>query len=292
MKRIVLFILTNLAILLMVTIVARITGLDAWLARHDTNLAGLLLLAALFGFAGSLISLAMSRWMAIRSMGVQVIDQPSSASQQWLLQTVGSLAQRAGVGMPQVGIFDSPEPNAFATGPRRDHALVAVSSGLLARMNQSEIEAVLGHEISHVANGDMVTLALIQGVLNTFVVFLSWIVGNIVDRSILRNDQGRGIGYFATVWITQLVLGLFASMLVMWFSRRREFRADAGGAHLAGRDRMIAALERLGLAHDQPLPRHLEAFGISGGEDNRWLRLFMSHPPLEARIAALRTAPP
>jgi heat shock protein HtpX len=291
MKRIVLFLLTNLAILLMVTIVARITGLDAWLARRGTSLAALLVLAAVFGFAGSLLSLAMSRWMAIRSLGVQVITQPSTGREQWLLETVGQLAQRAGVGMPEVGIFESPDPNAFATGPRRDHALVAVSRGLLADMSEPQIEAVLGHEITHVANGDMVTLALIQGVVNTFVVFLSWIIGNIVDRSILRDDQGRGLGYMATVWITQLVLGLFATMLVMWFSRRREFRADAGGARLAGRDRMIAALERLKLAHDQPLPAHMDAFGISGGEDSPWLRLFMSHPPLDERIAALRAAP-
>ena len=292
MKRIVLFLLTNLAILLMVTVIARITGLDGLLARRGTNLGALLVLAALFGFAGSLISLALSRWMAIRSMGVQVVEQPTSATEQWLIQTVGSLAQHAGVGMPTVGIFDSAQPNAFATGPRRDHALVAVSSGLLSAMDPPQIEAVLGHEITHVANGDMVTLALIQGVLNTFVVFLSWIVGNIVDRSILRDNEGRGIGYMATVWITQIVLGILASMLVMWFSRWREFRADAGGARLAGRERMIAALERLKLAHDEPLPAHMEAFGIAGGEGSALMRLFMSHPPIEERIAALRAGTP
>ena len=290
MKRIVLFLLTNLAILLMGTLVAHVTGLDAWLSRRGTNLGAVLMLAALFGFGGSLLSLALSRWMAIRSMGVRVIEQPASPREQWLLDTMGSLAQRAGVAMPTVGLFASPQPNAFATGARRDHALVAVSSGLLAGMDAAQIEAVLGHEITHVANGDMVTLALIQGVLNTFVVLLSWIVGSIVDRSILRDNQGRGIGYMATVWITQIVLGLFATMLVMWFSRWREFRADAGGARLAGRERMIDALERLRAAHDEPLPAHMEAFGIAGGEDSRWLRLFMSHPPLEERIAALRAA--
>jgi len=290
MKRILLFVLTNLAVLLMVSIVARLTGFDAWFAQRGGSLGSLLVFAAIVGFAGSLISLAISKWMAVRSLGVQVIDQPRSAQEQWLLETVRSLAQKAGVGMPEVGVFPSPQPNAFATGAHRDHALVAVSSGLFATMNQSEIEAVLGHEMTHVFNGDMVTLALIQGVVNTFVIFLSRIVGNIVDRSILRDNEGRGIGYLATVWVTQIVLGIFASMLVMWFSRRREFRADAGGARLTGRERMIAALERLRAAHDEPLPAHMDAFGISGGEGGAWARLFMSHPPLEERIAALRTA--
>lgn len=290
MKRIALFVLTNIAILVMVSIVAQLTGFNAWLAQRGSNLGALLALAAVYGFAGSLISLSLSKWMAVRSMGVQLITQPRSSGEQWLLETVGSLAQHAGVGMPQVGIFPSPQPNAFATGPNRNHALVAVSSGLLTTMNQSEIEAVLGHEMTHVANGDMVTLALIQGVVNSFVMFLSWIVGNIVDRSILRDNAGRGIGYLATVWLTQIVLGILAMMLVMWFSRRREFRADAGGARLAGRERMIAALERLRAAHDQPLPAHMNAFGICGGEGRAWARLFMSHPPLEERIAALRAA--
>ena len=292
MKRIVLFVLTNLAIILMLTIVARVTGLDVWLARRGSNLGSLLVLATLFGFAGSLISLSISKWMAVRSMGVQVIEQPASASEQWLLDTVQSLATKSGVGMPTVGIFDSPEPNAFATGPRRDSALVAVSRGLLRAMNQQEIEAVLGHEMTHVANGDMVTLALIQGVVNTFVIFISWIVGNIVDRSISRDQEGRGIGYMASVWVTQIVLGVLASILVMWFSRRREFRADAGGARLAGRKSMIGALERLQQAHDQPLPAHMDAFGIAGAEGVGFAHLFMSHPPIEARIAALRSAPP
>ena len=288
MKRIFLFVVTNLAIVLVLSIVAQVTGLDAWLAQQGGSLGGLLVFAAFFGFSGSLISLAISKWMAMRALGVQIIQQPASADEQWLLATVRSLADKAGVGMPEVGIFDSPQPNAFATGPRRDSALVAVSSGLLASMNRSEIEAVLGHELTHVANGDMVTLALIQGVVNTFVIFLSRIVGNIVDRAMSRDSDGRGIAYFITVMVSQLVLGILASIIVMWFSRRREFRADAGGARLAGRDRMIAALERLKAAHDEPLPAQLNAFGIAGGEGSGLARLFMSHPPIEERIAALR----
>jgi len=290
MKRIFLFVVTNLAIVLVLSIVAQVTGLDAWLAQQGGSLGGLLVFAAFFGFSGSLISLAISKWMAMRALGVQIIQQPASADEQWLLATVRSLADKAGVGMPEVGIFDSPQPNAFATGPRRDSALVAVSSGLLASMNRSEIEAVLGHELTHVANGDMVTLALIQGVVNTFVIFLSRIVGNIVDRAMSRDSDGRGIAYFITVMVSQLVLGILASIIVMWFSRRREFRADAGGARLAGRDRMIAALERLKAAHDEPLPAQLNAFGIAGGEGSGLARLFMSHPPIEERIAALRAA--
>jgi heat shock protein HtpX len=289
MKRIVLFILTNLAILAMISIVASVTGLDAWLARQGTNLGGLLLFASICGFSGAFISLALSKWMAVRSMGVRVIEQPADPDQQWLLETVRSLASRAGVGMPQVGIFDSPQPNAFATGPRRDHALVAVSSGLLQAMDRRQIEAVLGHEITHVANGDMVTLTLLQGVVNTFVIFLARIVGNVVDRTVFRDSDGRGLAYLATVLVTQLLLGLLASIIVMWFSRQREFRADAGGAHLAGRDRMISALERLEGA-TAPLPAQMNAFGIAGGEGGGLTRLFMSHPPIEERIAALRSS--
>jgi len=288
MKRIALFILTNLAIVLVLSIVAHLTGLDAWLVRQGSGLGGLLAFAAFFGFSGALVSLAISKWMAKRTLGVRVIDTPATPGEQWLLQTVGALAQRAGIGMPEVGIFESAQPNAFATGPRRDNALVAVSSGLLSSMNRSEIEAVLAHEMTHVANGDMVTLTLIQGVVNTFVIFLSRIVGNIVDRSLTRDNDGRGPAYFVTVLLTQLVLGVLASIIVMWFSRQREFRADAGGARLAGRDSMIAALQRLRLAHDQPLPSQLNAFGIAGGEGAGWQRLFLSHPPIEQRIAALR----
>jgi heat shock protein HtpX len=290
MKRIVLFVLTNLAIVLALSIVAQLTGLDAWLAREGSSLGALLVFAAFFGFAGALISLSLSKWTAKRAMGVRVIGAPGTAGERWLLETVRTLAQRSGIGMPEVGIFESAEPNAFATGARRDNALVAVSSGLLASMDRSEIEAVLGHEITHVANGDMVTLTLIQGVVNTFVIFLARIVGNIVDRSMSRDSEGQGPAYFVTVLITQLVLGILASMIVAWFSRQREFRADAGGARLAGRGKMIAALERLQGAHDQPLPSQLRAFGIAGGEGAGWQRLFMSHPPIEQRIAALRGA--
>jgi heat shock protein HtpX len=290
MKRVFLLVLTNLAILLVISLVAQITGLDAWLARQGGSLTGLLVVAALFGFGGSLISLLISKWMAVRTMGVRVIQQPTSANEQWLVETVRRLASQAGVGMPEVGVFDSPQPNAFATGASRDHALVAVSAGLFSVMKKDEIEAVIGHELTHVANGDMVTLTLIQGVLNTFVFALSRIVGNIVDRSMSRDGEGNGAAYFLTVMATQLVLGILATIIVMWFSRWREFRADAGGARLAGRPRMIAALERLRDAHDAPLPSNMSAFGISGGEGNALSRLFMSHPPLEARIAALRTA--
>lgn len=288
MRRIILFILTNLAIMLMVTLIAQVTGLNAYLAQHGSSFGGLLTLAALFGFGGSFISLAMSKWMAVRGMGVQIIEQPANENERWLLETVRNLATRSGLGMPQVGIFESPQPNAFATGPKRNDALVAVSSGLLAAMKPDEIEAVLGHEITHVANGDMVTLTLIQGVLNTFVIAVAWIVGNIVDRTLFRNQEGRGIGYFLTVWVTQIVLGILATLIVMWFSRRREFRADAGGARLSGRDHMIAALERLERAHGEPLPSHMDAFAISGREGGGLARLWMSHPPIEERIAALR----
>ena len=292
MKRILLFLATNLAVLAVLSIVARVTGLDHWLAVNGGSYTGLLVMAALFGFGGSLISLAMSKWMAKRAMGVKVIERPANADEEWLVSTVRALAGQAGIGVPEVGVFDSPQPNAFATGARRDAALVAVSTGLLRGMSRSEVEAVLGHEITHVANGDMVTLTLIQGVVNTFVIFLSRIVGSIVDRSLSRDGEGRGgIGYFVTVMVTQLVLGILASMIVMWFSRRREFRADAGGARLSGRNNMIAALERLKAAHEPSLPTQLAAFGIGGGPGTGLQRLFLSHPPLEERIAALRSQP-
>ena len=290
MKRIFLILATNLAVVAVLSIVARVTGLDHWLAANGSSYGGLLVMAALFGFGGALISLMMSKWMAKRAMGVQVIERPANPDEEWLVNTVRALATQAKVGMPEVGIFDSPQPNAFATGPRRDAALVAVSTGLLRSMSRSEVEAVLGHELTHVANGDMVTLTLIQGVVNTFVIFLSRIVGSIVDRSLSRDGSSRGgIGYFATVMVTQLVLGIVASMIVMWFSRQREFRADAGGAHLAGRNSMIAALERLKAAQEPSLPAQLAAFGIGGGPGTGLRRLFMSHPPLEERIAALRS---
>jgi len=293
MKRIILFLATNLAIVLVLSIVAQLLGIDRWLAAQGSSLSGLLVFAAFFGFAGSLISLAMSKWTAKRTMCVRVIDpQSANSSEQRLLTIVRGLAQHAGVGMPEVGIFDSPTPNAFATGARRDNALVAVSSGLLARMNDKELQAVLGHELTHVSNGDMVTLALIQGVVNTFVIVLSRIVGNIIDKAVFRSDRGQGPGYFISVIVAQLVLGVLASIIVLWFSRQREFRADQGGARLAGTDSMIAALERLKAIQDEPLPAQLEAFGIATGKVSTGLaRLFMSHPPLDERIAALRATP-
>src|SRR5471030_1230822 len=293
MKRIFLFLATNIAIVLVLSIVAQLLGLDRWLATQGQSLSGLLVFAAFFGFAGSLISLAMSKWTAKRAMGVQVINpQSANSSEQRLLTIVGGLAQHAGIGMPEVGIFDSPAPNAFATGARRDNALVCVSSGLLARMNDKELQAVLGHEITHVSNGDMVTLALLQGVVNTFVIVLSRIVGNLIDRTVFRSDRGQGPGYFISVIVAQLVLGVLASIIVLWFSRQREFRADAGGARLAGTDNMIAALERLKAIHEDPLPAQLEAFGIASEKASSGLaRLFMSHPPLDERIAALRATP-
>src|SRR3984885_13080065 len=291
MKRILLFIVTNLAILLVLSVVVRLLGLDQYLDARGGSLGGLLIFAALFGFGGSLISLAISKWMAKKAMGVEIITQPRNATESWLINAVGAHARNAGIGMPEVGIFESPDPNAFATGASRNNALVAVSTGLLQRMNEREVDAVLGHEITHVANGDMVTLALIQGVVNTFVIFLSRIIGNIVDRSMSRDSNGRGPASFITVLVSQLVLGILATIIVMWFSRQREFRADAGGARLAGRERMISALERLKAAHDDPLPAQLNAFGIAGGEGDGLRRLFMSPPPIEERIAALRAAP-
>jgi heat shock protein HtpX len=256
---------------------------------HGSSLTGLLVFAAFFGFGGAFISLAMSKSMAKMSMGVRVIGQSSDPTEQWLLSVVQHHAQAVGVTMPEVGIFDSPEPNAFATGARRNAALVAVSTGLLQRMNHQEIEAVLGHEMTHVANGDMVTLTLVQGVVNTFVIFLARVIGNIIDRAVFRSEDGRGIASFVTIIVLQLLLGILANMIVMWFSRRREFRADSGGARLTGTENMIAALEALKRVHE-PLPaKQFAAFGIADGSTGGGLkRLFMSHPPLDERIAALR----
>ncbi|HWF99611.1 MAG TPA: protease HtpX [Steroidobacteraceae bacterium] len=289
MKRIFLLLVTNLAVLAVLTIVAHLIGLDRWLQVRGSSLGALLAFAAVFGFGGAFVSLLMSKWMARRAMGVRIISQPSTPAEQWLVALVTRLAQAAGVGMPEVGVFDSPQPNAFATGYSRDSALVAVSTGLFATMSQQEIEAVLGHELTHIANGDMVTLTLIQGVVNTFVIFLSRIIGNLVDRTLFRSDDGRGPAYFLTVIASQIVLGILANMIVMAFSRWREFRADRGGAHLAGIPNMIAALEALKRVHE-PLPSHqFASFGITGGAVSRGIRrLFMSHPPLDERIAALR----
>jgi heat shock protein HtpX len=287
-KRIVLFLATNLAVLALLSIVMAVFGID------PSTYAGLLVMAAIFGFGGSLISLLMSKWVARRATGAQVIDQPRSEAEQWLLATVQRQAQAAGIGVPEVAVYDAPEINAFATGANRNNALVAVSTGLLRALDRDEAEAVLGHEVSHVANGDMVTMALLQGVLNTFVIVLARVVGRAVDGYLSggRDQGGGGIGYFATVFVLDLVFGLFASMIAMWFSRHREFRADAGGAALAGRGKMIAALEKLSLNHGvNTLPKQVAAFGISGAIGHGLRQLLLSHPPLEQRIAALRNAP-
>jgi heat shock protein HtpX len=290
MKRVLLFVATNLAILVVLSIVARLFGIDRFLAEEGLNLGGLLVFAALFGFGGSFISLALSKWMAKRAMGVRVIAEPRDSTEQWLLSAVRAQAQAAGIGMPEVGVFDSPQPNAFATGANRNKALVAVSRGLLQHMNQREVEAVLAHEVSHVANGDMVTLALIQGVVNTFVIFASRVIGNVVDRTVFRSEDGRGPAYFVTVILAELVLGILASLIVFWFSRQREFRADRGGARLAGTGNMISALERLKVTH-QPLPSQFAAFGVAARSASGIKRLFMTHPPLEERIQALQIGP-
>ena len=290
MKRILLFLATNLAIVVLLGIVLRMLGLESILDAQGVNLdlGKLLAFAAVVGFMGSFVSLAMSKWTAKRMMGVRVITQPANSMESWLVNTVQRQAKQAGIGMPEVGVFDSPQPNAFATGARRDASLVAVSTGLLNSMSQQEAEAVLAHEVSHVANGDMVTLALIQGVVNTFVIFLARIIGHTVDRVVFRTEEGHGPAFWVTTIIAELVLGLFATMIVMWFSRQREFRADAGGAKLAGRQSMIGALERLQQRHAGPLPDKMAAFGIAGGLGSGLKRLFMTHPPLEERIAALR----
>ena len=290
MKRIVLFLVTNLAVLLVLTIVARLLGLDTYLAERGSSFEGLLVWAALFGFGGAFVSLAMSKMQAKMFMGVRVIGQSPDPTEQWLLSVVEHHARAVGVGMPEVGIFDSPEPNAFATGASRNSALVAVSTGLLQRMNRQEIEAVLGHEMTHVANGDMVTLTLIQGVVNTFVLFLARVVGNIIDRAVFRSEDGRGFASYITFYVLQIVFGLLATPIVMWFSRQREFRADRGGAQLAGTPNMIAALEDLKRVHQPLASRQFAAFGIADGTVASGLRrLFMSHPPLDERIAALRS---
>jgi heat shock protein HtpX len=295
MKRVVLFIVTNLAVLLVLSITARLLGVDRFLMEQGTGLdmSRLLVFAAVFGMGGAFISLAMSKWTAKHMTGAQVIEQPANDAEAWLVQTVHDQARRAGIGLPEVAIFDSPDPNAFATGMSRNNALVAVSTGLLQRMGRREVEAVLGHEVTHVANGDMVTLALIQGVVNTFVIFLSRVIGSVVDRALSRDDRstGPGIGYWVSTIVAELLLGILASIIVMWFSRQREFRADRGGATLTSRPQMIAALERLKASVEEPhLPDRLAAFGISGKGGGGLARLFMSHPPLEERIAALQAA--
>ena len=286
--RIFLFLATNVAIMIVISIVFSVLGISSTLQANgvDLNLNALLLISAIIGMTGSFISLAISKWSAKKAMGVHVIESPQNKTEQWLVSLVAKQAKEAGIGTPEVGIFQTPEPNAFATGMSRNNALVAVSTGLLQNMNADEIEAVVGHEISHVANGDMITMALMQGVVNTFVYFFASIIGHFVDRVILKNDRGHGIGYFITQMIAQVALSFLASMLVMWFSRHREFHADAGGARLAGKEKMISALRALQRTHNpEDLPGQLAAFGISGGGAQK---LFMSHPPLEERIAALQ----
>jgi heat shock protein HtpX len=278
-------------VLVILSIVLSLLGVDSILDRTGTglNMHNLLVFAAVFGFGGSFISLAISKWTAKRMMGAQVITDPRSATEIWLVDTVKKHARMANIGMPEVALFSSPSPNAFATGMRKSNALVAVSTGLFSVMNKEEIEAVIGHEISHVANGDMVTLSLIQGVVNTFVIFLSRVVGHFVDRVLLKNEEGHGLGFFITTIIAQILFGILASVIVMWFSRQREYRADTGGARLAGRQNMISALEKLKKSVGQPLPDQLSAFGINGKPSNPGLKLlFMSHPPLEDRIEALK----
>ena len=290
MKRIVLFLATNLAILLVLSVSMRLPGVEPWLNEQGLNLTALLIFAAVMGFGGSLISLAVSKWMAKKMMGVRVIKAPSNTTEAWLVDTVRKYARQAGIGMPEVGIYDAPDVNAFATGMSRNKALIAVSTGLLQQMTREEAEAVLGHEVAHAANGDMVTLALIQGVVNTFVLFLSRVIGHTVDRIIFKSENGHGPAFWVTVIIADLVLGILASLIVMWFSRQREFRADAGGASLAGRGAMIAALERLSALQPASLPDKMTAFGIAGGGASGLKRLFMTHPPLTKRIAALKAA--
>ncbi|HEY2634841.1 MAG TPA: protease HtpX [Steroidobacteraceae bacterium] len=291
MKRIFLFVVTNLAVLALLSLVVFIVEQAFGVRLAGGGLGNLLVFAAIFGFGGALISLALSKWTAKRMMGVRVITAPQSEVERWLVGTVKRLADQAQIGMPEVGIFDADEMNAFATGARRNAALVAVSSGLLRSMSRAQIEAVLGHEVTHVANGDMVTLALLQGVLNTFVIFLARIIGSIVDRALFKNEREEsGIGFFLTTMVAQIVLGILASMIVSWYSRRREFRADRGGANLAGTGSMISALQVLKQSHGEPMPPQMQAFGINTGGAGGFMRLFMSHPPLDERIAALQSS--
>lgn len=290
MKRILLFLATNLAIIVVLSITLRLLGVERILDESGAglNFNNLLVFAAVFGMGGAFISLAMSKWTAKRMTGARVIDDPRTPTEIWLVETVRRQARAAGIGMPEVAIYDSPEVNAFATGMSKNNALVAVSTGLLNSMTRDEAEAVLGHEVSHIANGDMVTLALIQGVVNTFVIFLARVIGHLVDRVVFKTERDHGPAFWITTVIAELVLGILASLIVFWFSRQREFRADRGGARLAGRDKMIAALERLKRVHSEPLPDQMAAFGIAGGMGQGLKRLFMTHPPLDERIEALK----
>jgi heat shock protein HtpX len=290
MKRIVLFVATNVAVLLVLSIVLQVLGIESLLDEQGVglNFEALLVFAAVLGMGGSFVSLLLSKWMAKRMTGARVIDSPQGAAETWLVQTVSKHARAAGIGMPEVAIYDGPEPNAFATGARRDKALVAVSTGLLRGMRENEVDAVIGHEISHVANGDLVTLTLIQGVVNTFVIFFARIIGHVVDRTVFRTERGYGPGYFLGSIVAQVVLGILATFIVAWFSRQREYRADAGGARLSGTPNMIGALERLKAGAQGALPDQLQAFGISGGGKG-FMALMATHPPLDDRIARLRS---
>ena len=292
MMRIGLFLLTNLAVLALASVTLNLLGFNSIMAQNgvDLNLSALLVFCAVFGMSGSLISLLMSKWMAKRSTGTQLITEPRTEGERWLVQTVAQLAEQEGIGMPEVGVFPSEASNAFATGWNRNSALVAVSSGLLARFDRNEIRAVLAHEIGHVANGDMITLSLIQGVVNTFVMFFARIIGHTVDRVVFKTERGLGIGYYIVTFVAEIVLGLLASMVVMWFSRRREFRADEAGARLAGKGAMIAALQRLQAEQDMPkeMPATMTAFGISGDIKHGLAALLRTHPSLDDRIQALR----
>ena len=287
MKRVVLFLVTNLAVMVVLSITLSLLGVNRWLTANGLNMGMLLVFSLIVGFTGSIISLLLSKTMAKWSAGVQLIEAPASPDEQWLVSTVKELADKAGIGMPEVGIFEG-APNAFATGAFRDSSLVAVSTGLLESMTRDEVEAVLGHEVAHVANGDMVTLTLIQGVVNTFVIFLSRIIGFLVDKMVFRTERGVGPGFFIASLVSQIVLGILASMIVAWFSRQREFRADRGSAALLGSPRpMINALARLGGVPAGELPQAFEAHGIKQSQ-SRFLGLFASHPPIEERIAALQ----
>ena len=289
MSRILLYLATNIAVIAVLSITMRLLGFESLLDQQgiDLDLNALLVYAAVIGFSGSLISLAISKWTAKRMTGAQVIESPSNDTERWLFNTVQRQAEQAGIGMPEVAIYDAPEPNAFATGMNKNNALVAVSTGLMRSMTQDEVEAVLAHEVSHVSNGDMVTLALIQGVVNTFVIVLSRVIGHLVDRTVFKTERGHGPAFWVTSIIAELVLGILASIIVRWFSRQREYRADAGAATLVGAPKMIAALERLAGSSNEPLPDQLTALGISGGKSTI-SQLFMTHPPLEDRINALK----
>ncbi len=289
MKRIFLFLVTNIAIMVVLSITLRILGVDSLLAQNgsDLNINALVIFSGVFGFGGAFISLAISKWMAKRMTGAVVIDNPSNSIEKWLMETVEKQSKIVGIKMPEVAIFPSKQMNAFATGASKNSALVAVSQGLLESMNKSEVEAVVGHEMSHVANGDMVTLTLIQGVVNTFVIFFSRVIGHLVDRVILKNQRGYGIGYFLTTLFAQVILSILASVVVMYFSRKREFIADTGGADLAGHQNMISALKRLAQKEPEPLPEQLAAFGIGEKPKSGLAHLWASHPPLEDRIKAL-----